>query len=184
MGFLSRLFGGGGRKASLPGAQSWPPPGPITSWPVGESFTSKFPAAVFLPKNQAVVGVLRASRYQGALELIAGGRTLDGLRSPNQVAMLLPEPSNAADPNGVRVVVIPRKPGRPWGKVGYLSREDAEQYRPVIERVAALGKVTACHAVLAVGPSRGADGPGHIGVALLLDMPEKLMLVLDKELKV
>ena len=183
MGFLRRLVGGSGRQSSAPGAQQWPPPGPITTWPVGESFNSRFPAVLFLPKDRATVEVSGESDCQGTFELIAGGRTLDGPRNPDHVAILLPEPASPYDPNAVRVVILPTGPGQPWGKVGYLSREDAVRYRPVIDRVASTGKVTACQVSLKGGWDRGPEDRGYFGVTLHLDMPEKLMLELDKELR-
>jgi hypothetical protein len=183
MGFLRRLVGGSGRQSSAPGVQQWPPPGPITTWPVGESFNSKLAAVVFLPRDGATVEVSGESRYQETLEIIAGGRTSEGAQNPDHVATLLPEPSSAPDPNAVRVVIVPTRPGRPWGKVGYLSPEDAVRYRPVIDRVASIGKVAACHVSLKGGWDRGPEDHGDIGVTLHLDVPANLMLELDKELK-
>jgi hypothetical protein len=185
MGFLRRLVGGGGggRRSSAASGPEWPPAGPITTWPVGEAFESKFPAVLFLPRPGATVEVTGESACQDTLALIAGGRTLDGSGKPAHVAMLLPEPSNAGDPFAVRVVIIPSKPGRPWGKVGYLSREDAERYQPVVDRVALIGKVTACRASL-MGEPGGSEGGGAYTVTLHLDTPENLMLKLARELGV
>ena len=181
MGFLRRLVGGRGRQAAAPGEQEWPPPGPITTWPVGESFNSKLAAVVFLPKDGATVEVSGESRYQDILEIIAGGRTTQGARNLDHVATLLPEPSSATDPDAVRVVIVPTRTGQPWGKVGYLSREDAVRYRPVIDRVATIGKVTACHVSLKGGWERGPEDRGDIGVTLHLDVPANLMLELDRQ---
>jgi hypothetical protein len=177
MGFLRRLVGG--TKSPPSGIQEWPAPGPITTWPVGESFSSKFPAVVFLPRPLATVEVSGVSDCQEILGLMAGGRTLDGTGRPDHVAILLPEPSNANDPSAIRVVIIPTKAGQTWGKVGYLSPENAVRYLPVIDRVASIGKVTACHVSLKGGSS--AAGGGYT-VTLHLDVPENLMLELDKAL--
>ncbi len=186
MGFLRRLVGGKGQQTAVPGAQQWPPPGPITTWPIGESFSSKFPAVVFLPRDPAQVDVAGVSDCQDTLGLIVGGRTLNGQRNPDRpkpdhVAILLPEPSSQSDPDAIRVVIIPTRPRQPWGKVGYLHPEDAAHYRPVIDRVASIGKVTACHVSLLGGPDGDSEGSGY-GVTLHLDIPENLMLELDKEL--
>jgi len=180
MEFLRRLVG---RRSAAPEEQEWPLPGPITTWPVGETFNSKFPVVQFLPKDQATVEVSGESDCQGTLELIAGGRTSNGPRKPYHIAILLPEPWNSDNPDAVRVVIIPTKRGRPWGKVGYLSREDGVRYRPVIDRVASIGKVTACQASLTGGWDRGPEDRQDFAVTLHLDMPAKLMLVLDKELQ-
>jgi ssDNA-binding Zn-finger/Zn-ribbon topoisomerase 1 len=91
------------------------------------------------------------------------------------MAIFLPEPSNPYDPNAVRVGL-----GPPWGKVGYLSREDAVRYRPVIDRLAAMGKVTACRASLKGGWDRGRGDRGSFGITLHLDTPPNLMLDVDK----
>jgi len=183
MGFLRRLVGGSGRQSSAPGAQEWPPPGPITTWPVGESFNSRFPAVLFLPKEGATVEVSAVLDCQDTLGLIVGGRTLDDPRKLDHVAILLPEPSGPHGPDAVRVVVIPTRSGQPWGKVGYLSREDAVRYRAVIDRVASIGKVTACRVSLKVELDRGLEDRGYFGVTLHLDRPANLMLKLDKELR-
>lgn len=182
MGFLRRLVGGSGRQSSAPDEERWPPPGPITTWPVGDSFDSKLAAVVFLPKNGATVEVSGESRYQDTLEVIAGGRTSKGARNPEHVAALLPEPSSATDPDAVRVLIVPKRSGLPWGQVGYLSREDAVRYRPVIDRVASIGKVTACHVSLKGGWDRGPEDRVDISVTLHLDVPANLMLELDKKL--
>ncbi|MFI5259601.1 MAG: hypothetical protein ACHQ01_08345 [Candidatus Limnocylindrales bacterium] len=182
MGFLRRLTGGG-RQSPPPGAQEWPAPGPITTWPVGETFSAKFAAVVFLRKEGGTVDVSGESDYQDTLEIVSGGRTPKGVRNPDHVAILLPEPSSAPDPDAVRVVIVPTRSGQPWGKVGYLSREDAVRYRPVIDRVASIGKVTACHVSLDGGWERGPEDRGDFGVTLHLDMPAQLMLELDRELR-
>ena len=183
MGFLRRWVGGSGRQSSAPGAQEWPPPGPITTWPVGESFNSRFPAVLFLPKEGATVEVSAVLDCQDTLGLIVGGRTLDDPRKLDHVAILLPEPSGPHGPDAVRVVVIPTKSGQPWGKVGYLSREDAVRYRAVIDRVASIRKVTACRVSLKVELDRGLEDRRYFRVTLHLDRPANLMLKLDKELR-
>jgi hypothetical protein len=167
MGFLRRLAGGG--------QQHWPPPGPITTWP-GDQFSSTFDACLFEPAGRATVEVSGESHYQGTLERIAGGRTIDGARNRDHLAIFLPEPWSPYDPNAVRVYV-----GPPWGKVGYLSREDAVRYRPVIDRLASLGKVTACRASLKGGWDRGRGDSGSFGVTLHLNTAPNLLLELDAD---
>jgi hypothetical protein len=53
----------------------------------------------------------------------------------------------------------------------------------VIDRVASIGKVAACHASLKGGWDRGPEDRGDIGVTLHLDVPANLMLELDKKLR-
>jgi hypothetical protein len=161
MGFLRRLRGGS--KA----AGTWPPAGPITSWP-GETWSGSLTAYLFPPVGRSVVEVVGEGSYQGTLERVGGGKTGDGMRDHDQVALLLPEPANPYDANAVRVIIQPSKPGQTMGKVGYLSREDAVGYRPVIDRLAALGTVVACRASLKGGWDRGPADRGSIGVTLYL----------------
>jgi HIRAN domain len=165
MDFLRRAVGNGDKGQLRP----------ITTWP-GDSFKGTFNATIFEPMGRATVEVAGESHYQGTLEVIAGGRTINGARKPDHLAMLVPEPRNPYDPNAVRVYL-----GPPMGKVGYLSREDAVRYRPVIERVAWMGRVIACRASLKGGWDRGRGDSGSFGVTLHLGSPTALMLDIDKD---
>lgn len=154
----------------------WPAaPGPITTWPTGEHFDARLDAVLFEPAGRATVRVIGESEFQGLLELIGGERTADGVRDSDHVAMLLPEPDNPDDAEAMRVVIVPRPSGSAWGKVGYLSPDDAAAFRPVVDRVASLGKVTCCRASLE------ADAAGPIGIMLALASPPLLMLELDDD---
>jgi hypothetical protein len=162
VGFLRRLRGGGQKR------ETWPPSGPITTWP-GDSVELDVAAYMFEPTGRARLDVVGEGSYQGTLERIGGGKTIDGMRIRDHTAILLPEPSNPYDPNAVKVVIIT---GPSAGRVGYLSRENAVAYRPIIDRLAALGKVAACRASLQGGWDRGSDDRGSIGVVLRLGTPE------------
>jgi hypothetical protein len=170
MGFLKRLFGGQPRPR-------WPPPGPIRDWPAGELNGILDAKAVMFDPVRKMVDVVGEGSYQGTLERLAGGRTVDGGRNRDHVAMILPEPTNPYDPAAVRVVVI--TPAGVGATIGYLSREDAVAYRAVIDRVAADGKVVACRASLSGGWDRGPDDRGSFGVRLALDTPDGLTKELD-----
>ncbi|MEX0709982.1 MAG: hypothetical protein WD116_02135 [Chloroflexota bacterium] len=61
---------------------------------------------------------------------------------------------------------------------GYLSREDAVAYRPVIDRVAASGRVMMCYASLTGGWDRGVS----FGVILRIGQPWTLMAELDRDM--
>jgi len=161
VGFLRRLFGG------TP-TQSWPPPGPITSWPV-EPLRGEIDANGYLfpPVGRSKVEVVGEGSYQGTLEQMAGGRTVDGPRVRDHMALLLPEPTNPYDTNAVRVLLVPATTGA-TAKVGYLSREDAVRYRAVIDRLAAAGRVMACRASIKGGWDRGSGDRGSFGVTLHL----------------
>jgi len=122
------------------------------------------------------VSVVGESAYQGTLERIGGGRTIDGVRERDHQAVLLPEPDNRYDPNAVRVAVLPE------GVIGYSKRADAVAYRPAIDRLAAIGMLTACRASLSGGWDRSGDR-GFIGVRLHLAKPKALLAEMEKALE-
>jgi hypothetical protein len=90
------------------------------------------------------------------------------MRDRDHLAILLPEPANPDDPASVRVVILPSRKGRNAGKVGYLSPGDAAAYRPIIDRLAALGKVAVCRCRLDGGRDRGSGDLETIEVVLHL----------------
>jgi hypothetical protein len=138
-----------------PNYDAWPPKGAIRTWPVGDEFTAKVAAIAFEPRGDDSVAVVGTDACRELIEPIVAGRRAS--RDPNteHMAFLIPEPSNAEDPDAVRVIVGSSKPGGPAGKVGYLSHDDAGAYRPVIDRLALRGRVVACRAVIeeAVAPA-------------------------------
>ena len=107
-----------------------------------------------------IVGV---SRYQEALEHIAGGRTEEGVQH-ECTAMLVPEPSNPHAPGAVRVDIA----GRP---VGYLARKHAAGYRRRLSHLGLSGCMAECGAMIVGGWSRGRHRSGHFGVKLDLIWP-------------
>ncbi len=121
------------------------------------------------------------SHYQGTLERLAGGRTIDGGRYCDHIALMLPEPSNPYDHNAVRVMLAPHFDGATAGLVGYLSREDAVAYRPVIDRLASMARLMACRASLKGGWDRGGGDRGSFGVTLHLDRPLVLTADMDRD---
>ncbi len=159
MGFLRRLLGQTDTKP-------WPPLGPIIYWPSAVPF-HELDGYLFPPVEAKLMDVVGESHYQDSLELIGGGKTIDGVATPEQMAILLPEPSNTYDPNAVRVILGTQSKGMS-GLCGYLSRDEAVTYRPIIDRVASAGLVTACRATLTGGWDRGRGDVGSIGVVLHL----------------
>ena len=81
----------------------------------------------------------------------------DGGRNRDHLATLVPEPDNPYDANAVRVIIVADS----FGHVGYLAREDAVAHRPVINRLASLGMVTACRASLSGGWERAGTTVGR-----------------------
>jgi hypothetical protein len=183
MGFLKRLLGGGGPTPAEPAgwnagteAPAWPPPGPISAWPTGD-VQVQGSAIIFDVDHRQYVDVVGESFRQENLERLAGGRTREGARNADHMALLLPEPGNPKDANAVRVILAAADGGAGL-MVGYLSREDAIAFRPVIDRVAESGRVTMCHARLKGGWDRGIS----FGVMLRIGPPWSLMAELDTDL--
>jgi hypothetical protein len=116
--------------------------------------TIEFPSTGSFP--MAVVG---ESRRQATLRSLAGNRLSKG-EAVIFTAAIVPEPNNSFDPNAVAVYV------QGGGPVGYLSREDAVEYKPVTEALIAAKAVGLCRARL-IG---GTGAKPSIGV--MLDLPE------------
>ena len=166
MGFLKRLFGG------EPAPPSSPSDAPITDWDA--KALERRGARAYVFKRSPNTEVKGESHYKEALERLSGGRTDRGVKRPDHQAILLLEPNNPKDPNAVMVWV------GGVGTVGYLSREDAIAYRPVIDRLASEGWLVGCQATLTGGWDRGRGDRGSIGVRLGLPTPGAAMKELDK----
>jgi hypothetical protein len=160
MGFFRRIRG---QQQSQP---AWPPQGPITVWPPEPLNVTVDVKAILFDPPRRPIEVIGEGAHQGTLERVAGGRTVDGARVPDHIALLMPEPSNVYDANAVRVVISS------GGTIGYLRREDAVAYRPLIDRLAAVGKFVACRASIGGGWDDGHGNRGSFGVRLFLDTPE------------
>lgn len=117
-----------------------------------------------MPAGRAKLNVVGEGSYQGTLEIIAGGRTIDGGANRHHTAVLLAEPTNRYDPNAVEVRIDSQR-------VGYPSREDALAYRAAIDIAAASGLVIAAPATLQGGWDRGPDDRGSFGVLLNMNGP-------------
>ncbi len=82
--------------------------------------------------------IVGESHYQGRLRNISAlGRSF--------TTMLMPEPTNAVDPNAIRVAADGAD------TVGYLSKEDAVHYAPVFELLTQHNRVGTCQARLTGG---------------------------------
>ncbi|MGH3944088.1 MAG: HIRAN domain-containing protein [Pseudonocardiaceae bacterium] len=100
--------------------------------------------------------VVGESHYQDALWRVVGGRTTDRVRVEVQAA-LVAESDNVYDPNAISVWIDGMR-------VGYLSREDAEVYRPgLLALQVREGKSIGLRGVIVGGGIRE-DGPGFLGV--------------------
>ena len=103
-----------------------------------------------------LINVAGESHYQDALHAICGDPGDEGVRREAE-ADLVPEPSNPHDPNAVRVEIGERL-------VGYLPRDEAVAYAPLIREITDRGRTPACESLVS---GRG----GVIGVFLRLPDP-------------
>jgi hypothetical protein len=102
--------------------------------------------------------VVGESRYQEAIEEVAGGKTEDGAHCYCQATLVL-EDENRYDKNAVRIDIDGRT-------VGYLSRPDALQYRKELRKHGAPTATLRSEAIIVGGWSRGDGDEGHFGVRL------------------
>jgi hypothetical protein len=107
--------------------------------------------------------IVGESQYQGRLrDICTSGRSF--------TAVLMPEPTNAVDPNAIRVVA------EGADTIGYLSKEDAVYYAPVFELLAQHNRVGRCRARL----TGGAGEKRSFGVLLSLrELDELLTFIRD-----
>jgi hypothetical protein len=105
------------------------------------------------------LGVVGESYRQTALKALAAGR-----RARNEEvffsAALVPNPTNPHDPNAIKVYIHGGE------HVGYLSREDAERYRPLRDALMAQRAAGVCRAKLIGGT------PGKPSIGVILDVAE------------
>jgi hypothetical protein len=108
-------------------------------------------------------GIVGESNYQPQLRKIArGGRTF--------IALLVAEPTNSVDSNAIRVC------SQAGNTIGYLSRENAVEYREVFALLAKHNHAGACRAKL-IG---GVGAKTSYGVLLnMRDVPELLTDIRD-----
>lgn len=105
--------------------------------------------------------IVGESNYQAALESICGGHSFEG-QEKSVKAFLFHEDNNPYDAKAIRVD-IERK------TVGYLSRENAREYRRKLQEAGYPPITAACSAKIVGGWDRGSGDKGHFGVKL--DLP-------------
>lgn len=111
------------------------------------------------------VDVVGESHHQAALLDLAGGVRHYGGVELEAVADLVPEPENRYDRNAVAVKI--------GGLVvGHLSREDAVDYRALVDERIALDGAATCPARIVGGWDRGQGDVGLFGVELCLPSPD------------
>ncbi len=126
--------------------------------------TSSVPPTTLTLPGTTEVRVVGESHHQDALLELTGGRRHYGGVRMEQVARLLPEPVNSADPEAIVVTIGGRT-------VGHLSRPDARRYRDVVIAAIERSGEASCRAVIVGGWEREHGNVGLFGVRLRLDAP-------------
>lgn len=154
MGFLSRFTAGRGSGLSLSAIAL---PGAALVSVVGESY-----------RQPAIEQTLNNHSTMGVPPLPIGLSLKDEQELPWFRAVLVREPSNPHDENAIMVYSTA-------GHLGYLARDDAEDYQDVLREVAARGsQAGACSAFM-----RQADN-GMWGVVLALSSPDDCLEDMDE----
>jgi hypothetical protein len=138
--------------------------------PVGRNASRT--AAFIFQRSPETVRVVGESHCQDALLALGGHRGEEGVEWREHLAALVPEPSNPVDPMAIQVQIN-------GIKVGYLGREDARAYRPVIERLGRHRRLMGAHALLTGGWDRGSGDVGRVGVELQIGAPAQLWREMD-----
>lgn len=118
------------------------------------------------PDRYEVVG---ESHRQVNLERVAGGKGEFGVLRPDQAGVLVREPGNRADPMAVAVHLRDADGMR---QAGYLSREDARTFAPLLDAIAPSSVMV--KARLTGGWDRGRGDVGSIGVVLSVPDPSEI----------
>lgn len=105
--------------------------------------------------------IVGESHYQDVLCELAGGRTPGGAKQYCDAVIVLDD-DHPHDSKAVRVDISGKT-------VGYLSRDDARNYREQLRRAGHPRLVATCRAVIVGGWARGTNSQGFFGVKL--DLP-------------
>jgi len=132
----------------------------LLSWLFGGSKPSN-PLANLPGPGTYSIDIVGESHYQRALESICGGRTEDSQRK-EVVATLVHENDNPHDNKAIRIDISGKT-------VGYLSRDNARDYRKKLKEAGHPGITATCSAIIVGGWDRGSGDKGHFGVKL--DLP-------------
>lgn len=109
--------------------------------------------------EQEVVG---ESNYQSNLRRACGGKTPNGAKNPDVIAVLERDPTNSRDENAIRVLVGGRC-------VGYLPRDRSRVVDRALDELANHGLQATCHATITGGWDRGDGDAGSFGIVLNTD---------------
>ncbi len=132
----------------------------LFSWVFGEEKKTKLIANLPGPGTYSL-DIVGESKYQAVLSAICGGCTEDGHEKLVE-ATLIHEDDNPYDNKAIRVDIRGKT-------VGYLSRENARQYREKLREAGYPCMIATCSAMIVGGWDRGDGDKGYFGVKL--DIP-------------
>ena len=116
------------------------------------------------PAGGFVVAAVGESHYQRALWAATGATRNRKIEEHVVRAVLVPDYGNEHDPNAVAVHIDD------IGQVGYLSRKEAAEYRPLLEALPNAG-VSTCEAAIWGGGFDEDGRPRQLGIWLDLARP-------------
>jgi len=129
--------------------------------PPGAPSSAPKSVEVTLCDGDETLEVVGESHYQEALWSIVGGPTTEHVRQ-DIIAILLPETTNAYDPNAIAVWIDGLQ-------VGYLSRDNAVRYRPGLLALYQKHAIPVALRGEIIGGGQRGDGIGYLGVFLRHD---------------
>jgi len=121
-------------------------------------------------RPDAVLAIVGESYRQEALERFVRTRDARGVTHGNLTALLMAEPTNPHDRNAVKVIL--RAADGTAAHVGYLGRDDAKLYGPMVRYLEP--RVILARARLIGGWDDPVRGRGSIGVLLNLGSPSEV----------
>lgn len=162
MGLIDRLFGRRDASPQVVATEVARPRRQI----VDARNDSDLPTNAVLLGGQGRVEVRGESHYQDALDEICGGKCEEG-HGRKVYALLEAEPENPHDSGAIVVRVDGHK-------VGYVAREIASEYQPLMRLLVEKDKVAAVRAFIR-GGWLDDEGEGHYGIELELSSVDALM---------
>ena len=118
------------------------------------------PAGAVLLAGDGLVEVVGESYNRDAIAAVTGGRHADGV-TLRVWAVLDARDDNPHDPNAIAVLVHGRH-------TGYLSREDARRFRPILEAIRRSDRTACCRADVSGGWDRSPEDRGEFRITLHL----------------
>lgn len=166
MGFLRRLIGG------LDERETPPAPPAHVQLELEDRRTPTPDVGLDLVAGAGGIKAVGESQYRTVLVKATGGQRREGVKM-YLTATLVREPKNPYDPNAVSVRIDDKV-------IGYLARAKGLAYKPVLDRIAAAGRVAYCSAQVYGGWDRGDGDRGDFSVTVYIDTPAKQEALLNR----